>query len=184
MGKETSADYYEILQVSPRADQEIIERVFRQLAKRYHPDNKHTGDDSKFRILAEAYSVLSDQEKRAAYDDIHKASDAYENTTPFNASETRDSEAEKRIHQVILVIFYIARKQNVMKPGVGLIELEKLVGLPEKELEFHIWYLKEKGWIQRLETGEFAITADGVDKIMESNLKLRNDRLLSSAKFS
>lgn len=184
MEKETSADYYEILQVSPRADQEIIERVFRQLAKRYHPDNKRTGDDSKFRILAEAYSVLSDQQKRAAYDDIHKTSDPHESTINFNASETRDAEAEKRVHQVILIIFYMARKQNVVKPGVGLIELEKLVGLPENELEFHIWYLKEKNWIQRLETGEFAITADGVDKIMEGNLKLRNDRLLSSARFS
>ena len=184
MEKESFVDYYEILQVSPRADQEIIERVFRQLAKRYHPDNKRTGDDGKFRIVAEAYSVLSDQEKRAAYDDIHKTTDPHEGTVNFSASETRDSEAEKRIHQVILVMFYIARKQNVMKPGVGLLELEKLVGLPENELEFHIWYLKEKEWIQRLETGEFAITANGVDKIMESNLKLRNDRLLSSVRFS
>ena len=184
MGKEASANYYEILQVSRTADQEIIERVFRQLAKRYHPDNKHTGDDSKFKALAEAYSVLSDQEKRAAYDDIHIPSDAHENVIPFKVSEARDSEAEKRTHQIILVIFYIARKRNVMKPGVGVIELENLVGLPEKELEFHIWYLKEKAWIQRLETGEFAITAEGVDKIMKNNLKLRNDRLLSCAKFS
>jgi curved DNA-binding protein CbpA len=37
-------DYYEILQVSPLADSETIERVFRHLAKRYHPDNQESGD--------------------------------------------------------------------------------------------------------------------------------------------
>ena len=179
MGRENS-NYYEILQVSPSADQEIIERIFRLLAKRYHPDNKHTGDDSSFRIIAEAYRVLSDPAKRAAYDGNHTASDAYRNNTPFNPSESRDPEAEKKINQAILFIFYAARKRNAMRPGVGAIELEKLVGLPEKELEFHIWYIKEKGWIQRLETGEFAITAKGVDTIIEDNSELRKDRLLST----
>ena len=65
-----------------------------------------------------------------------------------------------------------------MKPGVGSFSLEKLLGLPEKELEFHLWYLKEKGWIQRAETGGFAITVDGVDAVIERNLFLRKDRLL------
>ena len=67
MGKETpAADYYEILQVNPRADQEVIERAYRLLAKRYHPDNEQTGDATKFQILIEAYRALSDPEKRAA----------------------------------------------------------------------------------------------------------------------
>lgn len=180
MEKETSSDYYEILQVNPGADQEMIERVFRLLAKRYHPDNKHTGDDAKFRILAEAYRVLSDPDKRAAYDVNYKAADVHQKNVLFSPSQSRDPEAERRIDQVILLMFYATRKRDAMKPGIGAIELEKLVGLPEKELEFHIWYLKEKGWIQRLETGEFAITAMGVDAIAENNLKLRKDRLLSS----
>jgi hypothetical protein len=44
-----------------------------------------------------------------------------------------------------------------------------------------MWYLKEKGWTQRLDTGEFAITANGVDEVMEKNLTLEKDRLLLSA---
>ena len=62
MGHPTATDYYEILQLSPKADQETIERVYRLLAKRYHPDNKHTGDDHKFNLLTEAYRALSDPE--------------------------------------------------------------------------------------------------------------------------
>ncbi|MGK2960923.1 MAG: DnaJ domain-containing protein, partial [Gemmatimonadaceae bacterium] len=42
------ADYYEILQVSPRADTETIARVFRHLANRYHPDNKDSGNSEMF----------------------------------------------------------------------------------------------------------------------------------------
>jgi curved DNA-binding protein CbpA len=42
MGINTFTDYYENLQISPNADMEMIERVFRLLAKRYHPDNTQT----------------------------------------------------------------------------------------------------------------------------------------------
>jgi hypothetical protein len=46
-------------------------------------------------------------------------------------------------------------------------ELERLLGCPEKHMEFHIWYLKEKGCIERTDTGGFAITAEGVDSAIE-----------------
>jgi curved DNA-binding protein CbpA len=50
MGKESFNDYYEALQLSPNADLETIERVFRMLAKRYHPDNDQTGNVDKFSL--------------------------------------------------------------------------------------------------------------------------------------
>ena len=178
MGKETPADYYEVLQVNPRADREIIERAYRLLAKRYHPDNEQTGDASKFEVLIEAYRVLSDPEKRAAYDNNHQAANAYQSDIFSNATQSGSAEWERGIYQAILLILYFVRRRDSFKPGVGIVELEEVVHLPEKEMEFHIWYLKEKGWIQRLETGEFAITASGVDEVIENNLLLRKDRLL------
>src|SRR5215470_11535729 len=63
-------DYYEVLQLSPKADQDTIDRVYRLLVKRYHPDNQETGDPHKFAEVVEAYRVLADAEARAAYD-IH-----------------------------------------------------------------------------------------------------------------
>jgi hypothetical protein len=57
-------------------------------------------------------------------------------------------------------------------------ELERLLGCPEKHMEFHIWYLKEKGCIERTDTGGFAITADGVDSAIEQDILVRKDRLL------
>ncbi len=46
---------------------------------------------------------------------------------------------------------------------MGIWHLEKLLGYPEEVMEFQIWYLKEKGWIRKTETGKCEITVDGVD---------------------
>lgn len=63
-------DYYEILQVDRNADADALKRAYRKLAHEYHPD-KNPGDDeaeARFKEASEAYAVLSDAEKRAAYD--------------------------------------------------------------------------------------------------------------------
>ena len=62
-------DYYEVLGVSRDASAEDIKKSFRRLAMQYHPDrNKEDGAEMRFKEAGEAYEVLSDPEKRAAYD--------------------------------------------------------------------------------------------------------------------
>ena len=68
MTKQPFIDHYEVLQLSPNATGEMIERVYRILAKRYHPDNQATGDAVKFAELHQAYELLVDPQSRAAYD--------------------------------------------------------------------------------------------------------------------
>lgn len=60
-------DYYEILGVDKKASKEEIKKAFHKLAHKYHPD-KGTGDSDKFKEVSEAYSILSDEKKRAEYD--------------------------------------------------------------------------------------------------------------------
>jgi molecular chaperone DnaJ len=63
-------DYYEILEISKDAASSEIKKAYRKLALKYHPD-KNQGDktsENQFKELTEAYEVLSDEEKRAAYD--------------------------------------------------------------------------------------------------------------------
>jgi molecular chaperone DnaJ len=62
-------DYYEALGVSKTANKNEIKKAYRQLAKQYHPDrNKESGAEDKFKQVQEAYEVLSDDQKRDAYD--------------------------------------------------------------------------------------------------------------------
>ncbi len=62
-------DYYEILGIDRSANADEIRRAFRQLAKKYHPDvSKEPEAEAKFKEINEAYAVLSDAERRAAYD--------------------------------------------------------------------------------------------------------------------
>jgi len=60
-------DYYTILGVDKKASKEDVKKAFRKLAHKYHPDKKG-GDEAKFKEASEAYSVLSDDKKRAEYD--------------------------------------------------------------------------------------------------------------------
>ena len=55
MSENGFVDYYELLQVSSNADIDTIERVFRHLAKKLHPDNKETADSEKFQQVVEAH---------------------------------------------------------------------------------------------------------------------------------
>ena len=61
-------DYYELLEISPNANSETLERIFRYFAMRYHPDNQQTGNEARFSEIVEAHNVLKDPVKRAQYD--------------------------------------------------------------------------------------------------------------------
>ena len=70
----SSKSYYEVLGVEKSASDAEIKSAFRKLAKMYHPDNKETGDEAKFKEIGEAYAVLSDENKRRQYDQLgHEA---------------------------------------------------------------------------------------------------------------
>jgi curved DNA-binding protein len=173
-------DHYETLQLSSNADSETVDRVYRVLVRRYHPDNQETGDPEKFTQVVKAHKVLSDPEARAAYDVSYEENRASVLKIFDDASSPESYDGDKRIFEGILSLLYISRRRDSGRGGMGVVQLERLLGCPAKHLEFHLWYLREKTWVERLENGMLAITAAGVDRVMEQDsLFLRRDRLLS-----
>ncbi|WP_246694490.1 hypothetical protein [Mesorhizobium sp. M2E.F.Ca.ET.209.01.1.1] len=83
----------------------------------------------------------------------------------------------------LLSLLYVRRRRDVNNPGIGDEELERLSGCPREHLEFHLWYLKAKGFIGRTENGTFAITVEGIDHAGTMGGKDRADatRLLNHA---
>lgn len=176
-------DYYELLQLSPNANSETVERVYRLLAKRYHPDNQSTGDTDKFTEIRQAYEVLNDPDRRAAYDSRYDRNrgqvwDIFDEASKFDGHEH-----DRRIFHGLLSLLYVARRRDVRQPGLGTMYLEKMLGCPQEHLEFPIWYLKQRSWVEVLENGQLAITADGVDKVTDKEFELRTDRLLPESEL-
>jgi curved DNA-binding protein len=168
MAVPNATDHYEVLQLSPRADQATIQRVFRLLAKRFHPDNHESGDADRFKEVMEAFRVLSNPIRRAEYDAQYEERREMRWRVFDQRSAHDDVASDRRLRDAVLSLLYAARRADPDQPGVGMLELERLLDCPEQHMKFHIWYLKENGWIQRLESGMLAITASGVDRVLET----------------
>lgn len=169
MSKSEFVDYYELLQLSPNADTETIERLFRHLAKKFHPDNPKFANKDRFLKISEAHQILSNPETRAGYDIKYQDYWNHKWTLASEASQMATPCADKVTREKILSLLYVQRRRSMNRPGLGEIEMARLLNTPLELVEFHLWYLKAKGWAERLDTGHVAITALGVDQAEESN---------------
>lgn len=178
MADTSAPDHYEVLQLSPRADQTTIQRVFRHLAKRYHPDNQESGDAERFKQVMDAFEVLSDPARRAKYDARYQDLREAHWRIFDQESAGNDVVEDRRLRDALLSILYTARRNDAERPGLGVIELERLLGCPEQHMRFHLWYLKQNGWIERTESGTYAVTASGVDQVLDRGGPMQPGKLL------
>jgi curved DNA-binding protein CbpA len=173
MSENGTVDYYEVLQISPNADPDTVHRVYRLLAQRFHPDNQSTGDSERFRLLTEAYHVLGHPERRAQYD-VHRP-EMHEERSQLISQAVRavnDVEAEQLLRLTVLELLYARRRTDPRSPGIFYGDLESLVGCPREHIEFALWYLAQRKYIDRSDGSQISITADGVDHL-ESNAPVR-----------
>jgi curved DNA-binding protein CbpA len=164
MNSEDFVDFYEILEISPNANSGTIERMFRHLARVYHPDNLDTGDRRMFDLVLEANNTLKDPVQRAQYDIQHKSHSERRWKLKAAVSAGGGIDRDNEIQNNLLSLLYVKRRQNVSNAGVGDHELERVLDCTPEQLEFQIWYMKEKRWIAKNENGMIAITVDGVDR--------------------
>jgi hypothetical protein len=172
-------DYYDVLELSQNADPDTIQRVFRYLAKRYHPDLPNGGDQERFRQILNAYSVLINPEKRAAYDLRYQ--EYWDRKYQILRQATDGTAASNtEVRNRLLTVLYVQRRTDMRHPGIGDIELARLMRMPMEFMEFDLWYLRKKGLVEILESGQMAISVDGVDYVERHNLRTMDDHLLEA----
>ena len=115
-------NHYELLELSPNASQETIERMFRHLAAKWHPDAG--GDREKFSQLVEAFENLKDKESRAAYDQGLQKQQIMEARIVSHAEQAGPDTVDR--HK-LLRLYYAARRQNPKRPALGSATIEALM---------------------------------------------------------
>ncbi len=166
-------DHYEMLRLSPMADPEMIERVYKTLAQRFHPDNQDTGDAETFLRISDAYRVLSHPQRRARYD-VEREQQRGKPRFQLRSREFFNGiVGEQNRRLAILCLLYRQRSSNFDSPGLSLLDLEQLTDCTREELGFSLWYLCEKCLARLTDRTEYCLTADGVDFV---ETKLGEDR--------
>lgn len=183
MLEEKTEDYYEVLQVSPSAEPETINRVYRMLAQRYHPDNQQTGNERRFRMILEAYTILSDPEKRARYDIGHQQQrqDRWR-LVASGAQAENDFEMEQIIRLTVLEALYAKRRLEPTTPGIPFREFEALTARPREHLEFTVWFLLQKRFVEYDDKSRLHLTVEGAEYLEQSyRSNLQQKRLPASS---
>jgi curved DNA-binding protein CbpA len=163
-------DYYELLQISPNADNETVHRVYRYLAARLHPDNLKTGDSAKFQQVRSAYEVLSSPMRRAEHDIKRKEAEVRPLSSSIDFMDRLDGETNRRM--AVLAVLYYRRRTNPNHPDVALVELEERMGFPRDYLDFTMWYLVKKNYVSKSDNAAYCLTADGVDFVEKERVVL------------
>lgn len=127
-------NYYEILEVSQNASPEVIEKAYKALVKKYHPDlqpeNKKQEAENKIKIINEAYEILSNKEKKINYDEqlkiqkIKEEQQKYEqmkknyqnNIKKGNSNNTQNSNINNNYSNPI------TQKRTIKKPQISKVE--------------------------------------------------------------
>jgi curved DNA-binding protein CbpA len=186
MQDDRTEDYYEVLQVSSTAEPETVNRVYRMLAQRYHPDNQQTGNEGRFRMILEAYTVLSDPEKRAQYDIAHQQQrqDRWR-LVASGAQAENDFEMEQIVRLTLLEALYSKRRLEPTSPGIPFRDFETLTGRPREHLEFTVWFLLQKRFVEYDDKSRLHLTVEGAEYVEQSyRSNLQQKRLRSSSEKS
>lgn len=145
----------------------------------YHPDNAESGDAEKFKTITEAWRTLSDNAKRQAYDaqaglKAQQANAAAAGPAGVNSSvggmpnipKGGLSWNEVELRLAVLQVLLEARRKRPQTGGASAKMLMDCLNIGMGDIEFVLWYLREKGYITRTESA-FMITVIGVDYLID-----------------
>jgi curved DNA-binding protein len=172
-------DYYNILQVDPNCSAKALEGAYRHLAKMYHPDHTDTADVTRFNEVIEAYRAIRNLDERAKYDLIYASITGFKfSSNDDEYSDAKSAVSDADVHAKILLSLYKRRREHAQDPGVGRYFVQEMLNCSDEHFEFHLWYLREKGFIETTEQGALVITIEGVDHVISMSRTTMREKLL------
>ena len=170
MKKPEFQDHYAILGVGMKASSGEIADAYQVLAREFHPNTPRTGDRMKFAKINAAYEVLSDPAARAEFDKLFRT------TAPDHAAPQFSGEPffaaivdEPRRRLAILCVLYDHRRHHPGRPALSFRELESLMTLATDELNFALWFLKQRGLAVVDDKSSIQITVEGMDYLEQAS---------------
>lgn len=156
-------DYYIVLGIEPRSDSETIQTAYTKQAQKYHPSNAETGDVDKFDQVNAAYEILSDPALRIEFDKI-KGIDQDAGNPTFSGAEFFDGLKRTFVlRSTILCLLCDRRRTKSTKPTMSMREIETMLQTTNDELNFVMWYLKQRGLVINDDKSNLQISAEGMD---------------------
>ena len=149
-------DHHALLRAGVAGDAEGLDRLYRALAFRYHPDNRESGNVEIFLRIREAYRILSPSQTYQGDVEIAKPLKTIGLQAELCALK------DKRL--AILGLLCQRRIDDYRNAFVSPGELESLTGMSAAEVGFILWYLREKGAVSLCDSSpDYTISAVGVD---------------------
>ncbi len=160
-------DHYEVLGVEHKAQAEAIQIAYSRLADKYNPRTGAVPDAEKFESVTLAYEVLSDPELRTDFDKLKGIGEEDKpkfSGRPFFEAYRRDS----HLRVGLLCVLYDRRRSKPFTPALSMRHLEAIFNASTQELNFALWYLKQRELVLADDKSSLQITVSGMD-YLEAN---------------
>ena len=95
---------------------------------------------------------------------------------PSGERSENDFAAEQSVRLAVLDVLYTQRRAHPYGPGIFMGDFEQLIGRPCEQVDFAVWSLLQKGFVQRSDHSRLAITAEGADHLEASLRRLREQK--------
>lgn len=161
-------DHYTVLGVDPKADSETIQAAYAKLTQKYHKDNRETANQEKLESVNLAYEVLCDATLRAEFDKI-KGIDQDDGKPKFGGAKFFDSLGHQTgLRNAVLSVLYERRQLKPYRPALSMRHLDGILVATNDELNFALWYLRQRSLVQSDDKSNLQITIDGME-FLEKN---------------
>ncbi|MCC6590080.1 MAG: DnaJ domain-containing protein [Bryobacterales bacterium] len=161
-------DHYVVLGIDPKSDTEAIHSAYADLAKKFHPNTKITGDKEKFQAVNQAYEVLMDASARAAFDAIRSGPQDEGAPTFSGRAFFEGLQRFSACRNSILSVLYDRRYKKPRTPGLSMRQMEAMLAAESEEIQLAVWYLKQKSYVYSDDRSNLNITVQGMDALEEN----------------